>query len=66
MTTIKRTLTFDDYLSYDDGTDDRYELIDGELVALPNVSGVTPAPRTNLCGIGELIEWAIATHWPKH
>lgn len=35
MTTIKRTLTFDEYLSYDDGTDDRYEWIDGELVALP-------------------------------
>lgn len=35
MTTTKRTLTFDQYLSYDDGTDDRYELIDGELVTLP-------------------------------
>jgi Uma2 family endonuclease len=28
-------LTFTDYLSLDDGTDDRYELIDGELIALP-------------------------------
>jgi Uma2 family endonuclease len=28
-------LTFTDYLSLNDGTDDRYELIDGELIALP-------------------------------
>lgn len=28
-------MTFEDYLSYDDGTDNRYELVDGELVALP-------------------------------
>lgn len=28
-------LTFDEYLAYDDGTDTRYELVDGELVAMP-------------------------------
>jgi Uma2 family endonuclease len=28
-------LSFTDYLSLDDGTDDRYELIHGELIALP-------------------------------
>jgi Uma2 family endonuclease len=28
-------MTFEDYLSYDDGTDNRYELVDGELVELP-------------------------------
>ncbi|NEQ81055.1 MAG: Uma2 family endonuclease [Moorea sp. SIO2I5] len=28
-------LTFDQYLEYDDGTDNRYELVDGELVELP-------------------------------
>lgn len=28
-------LTFEDYLAYDDGTDTRYELVDGELVAMP-------------------------------
>lgn len=27
--------TFEEYLEFDDGTDDRYELIDGELFALP-------------------------------
>jgi len=28
-------LTFDEYLNYSDNTDNRYELIDGELIALP-------------------------------
>ncbi len=27
--------TFEDYLAYDDGTDTRYELVDGELVEMP-------------------------------
>jgi Uma2 family endonuclease len=35
MVHIKQPLTFDEYLSYDDGTDKRYELVDGELVELP-------------------------------
>jgi Uma2 family endonuclease len=35
MTTTKPFLTFDEYLAYDDGTDTRYELVDGELVAMP-------------------------------
>ena len=35
MTTTKTLLTFDEYLAYDDGTDTRYELVDGELVAMP-------------------------------
>lgn len=39
MTTAK-LLTFEDYLNYDDGTDNRYELIEGELVALPPESGL--------------------------
>jgi len=28
-------LTFEDYLAYDDGTDTRYELVDGVLVEMP-------------------------------
>jgi Uma2 family endonuclease len=28
-------MTFDEYLAYDDGSDTRYELVDGELVAMP-------------------------------
>jgi Uma2 family endonuclease len=35
MTLAKTLLTFDEYLAYDDGTDTRYELVDGELVAMP-------------------------------
>ncbi|MBW4694808.1 MAG: Uma2 family endonuclease [Lyngbya sp. HA4199-MV5] len=31
MTTAIQKLTFEAYLSYDDGTDTRYELVDGEL-----------------------------------
>lgn len=31
----KSWLTFEDYLAYDDGTDTRYELVDGELVEMP-------------------------------
>jgi Uma2 family endonuclease len=35
MTLTKTFLTFDAYLAYDDGTDTLYELVDGELVAMP-------------------------------
>jgi Uma2 family endonuclease len=35
MVHIKQPLTFDEYLAYDDGTDKRYELVNGELVELP-------------------------------
>ena len=31
-----RFSTIEDYLNYDDGTDQRYELVNGELVELPN------------------------------
>jgi Uma2 family endonuclease len=31
----KTLLTFEDYLAYDDGTDTRYELVDGELIEMP-------------------------------
>ena len=39
QTVAKPKLTFEEYLSYDDGTDNRYELVDGELIALPPESG---------------------------
>jgi len=41
--TKPKKLTFKEYLSYDDETDNRYELVDGELVALPPESGVNTA-----------------------
>jgi Uma2 family endonuclease len=30
-----KQLTFEEYLIYDDGTDNRYELVDGELIMVP-------------------------------
>ncbi|WP_333414801.1 hypothetical protein [Microcoleus sp. MOSTC5] len=37
----KQKLTFEEYLTYEDDTDNRYELIDGKLVTLPPESGPT-------------------------
>jgi Uma2 family endonuclease len=34
QTTTKTKLTFEEYLKYDDGTDNRYELEDGELILM--------------------------------
>ncbi len=34
-TKTQKLLTFEEYLTYDDGTDTRYELVDGELVEMP-------------------------------
>lgn len=34
QTTTKTKLTFEEYLTYDDGTDNRYELEDGELILM--------------------------------
>ena len=38
MTTTTK-LTFEQYLAYDDGTDDRYELEDGELILMNPLTG---------------------------
>ncbi|MBD2579689.1 Uma2 family endonuclease [Oscillatoria sp. FACHB-1406] len=38
--TRPKKLTFEEYLEYEDETDNRYELIDGELIALPPESGL--------------------------
>ena len=35
MTVARPRLTFKEYLMYDDDTDKRYELVQGELVELP-------------------------------
>jgi len=39
MTQTPVKLTFEQYLEYDDGTDNRYELCDGELIPMPPESG---------------------------
>jgi Uma2 family endonuclease len=35
MTVTQSSMTLEDYLNYSDGSDTRYELVDGELVAMP-------------------------------
>lgn len=35
MVRLNQTMTLQDYLGYDDGTDNRYELVNGELIAMP-------------------------------
>lgn len=35
MPSTTQKLTFEEYLTYDDGTDNRYELVNGELVEMP-------------------------------
>lgn len=38
MTTTRQHMTLDEYLNYDDGTDTRYTLVNGELVVMPSES----------------------------
>ncbi|MGI0495562.1 Uma2 family endonuclease [Alkalinema pantanalense CENA528] len=42
MTVITTPMTLEEYLNYDDGTETRYELVNGELVAMP------PESRLNI------------------
>lgn len=42
MSVAIQPMTLEDYLSHDDGTDTRYELVDGELIAMP------PESRLNI------------------
>ena len=32
---VTNKLTLDEYFAYDDGTENRYELVDGELILMP-------------------------------
>ena len=41
MTITTPKLTFEEYLAYDDGTDTRYELVNGELIPMSLGSGLT-------------------------
>lgn len=38
MTIATKPMTLDEYLNYDDGTDTHYELVDGQLIAMPTES----------------------------
>lgn len=50
-------MTFEDYLAYDDGTDTRYELVDGVLVEMP------PERDENL-GIARTLLLELIKHLP--
>jgi Uma2 family endonuclease len=39
-TVANRRITFEEYLNFDDGTDTRYELVNGELVEMPSESNL--------------------------
>lgn len=39
MTQTPLKLSFEEYLTYDDGTENRYELVDGELLKMPPLTG---------------------------
>lgn len=39
QTSLKHLYTFEEYLIYDDGTENRYELVDGELLLMPPATG---------------------------
>jgi Uma2 family endonuclease len=52
-----KLLTMEDYLAYDDGTDTRYELVDGELVEMPTESQVNVS-------IAKYLLFELAKHVP--
>jgi Uma2 family endonuclease len=40
MSVVAKPMTLEEYLNYDDGTDTRYELVNGELVVMPTESNL--------------------------
>lgn len=48
ISTTSKRLTFEQFLTYDDGTDTRYELVDGELVEMPPESQANTDIATGL------------------
>jgi Uma2 family endonuclease len=59
----KQKLTFEEYLTYEDDTDNRYELIDGELVTLPPESEPNTAIVSYLFLV--LVNTGIPWRWIK-
>jgi Uma2 family endonuclease len=52
-----KLMTIEEYLTYDDGTDTRYELVDGELVEMPVESQVNAR-------IAKFLLFELAKHFP--
>lgn len=57
ISTTSKRLTFEEFLAYDDGTDTRYELVDGELVEMPTESHEN-------CQIAKLLMFELAKYVP--
>ena len=54
---VPKLMTMEEYLAYDDGTDTRYELVDGALVEMP------PESQINL-SIAKYLLFELAKHLP--
>jgi len=54
---LSNLMTIEDYLNYDDGTDTRYELVNGELVKMPTESPLN-------CQIAKFLMFEFAKHLP--
>jgi Uma2 family endonuclease len=48
MSVTTKPMTIEEYLTYDDGTDTRYELVNGELIAMPTESDLNDRIATFL------------------
>jgi Uma2 family endonuclease len=51
MTTFIKRFTLAEYLAYDDGTDKRYELVNGELIEMPSESDLNNQIAMFLIGV---------------
>ncbi len=56
-TTTQNLMTMEEYLAYDDGTDTRYELVNGELIEMP------PESQGN-CALSGLLYAELLKHFP--
>jgi Uma2 family endonuclease len=55
---LSTDLTFEAYLTYSDGTDTRYELVNGDLVEMPPESEkITKSPE------GSCLNWLNTSHY---
>jgi Uma2 family endonuclease len=58
-----KLLTFEEYLAYDDGTDTRYELVDGELIEMPTESTENnQIARGLFLELAKLVPFALLAH----
>lgn len=61
--TSAKLLTFEEYLAYDDGTDTRYELVDGELIEMPPESQANTDIATGLFfELAKYVPFALVAH----